>query len=586
MQRTPPKGRGKPLPLSPTGVPLAPRRTLRERQDLARLEAVRSNLEDIKEAEEASTEDPFQDNSLREVLHRPENQLRGTMPTGSAGLGSQDQADELLATQMQLEQAQDAAKQARIDARDAHDQVQSLQEEKVVLMDIVTAVQRRLDQLQQMVSTLQVTSYGPGGRQDPAAGAAGGAGTAGGAGAIGGAANLPQGTGTIPKASAGAGQVTSGPSPGAGGPAVMGSSAGNTAATPGPGGTGSSRFAGVAMPKMSAPYGTQMLLKSKEPMTLKTTDPADFRIFRRNLLDCQEINLWTDEVACLQLRTSVREAAARSLEHVVFPQGCTLEEALDLYAAVICNPSGSDLAREKFHAARRKSGETIQEWHTRLRTLFLEAFPGESIETNIFIRDAFVMGIRNRLISSRIRSTVDYHKLTYSKLMEMAQSQEATSQLLGRYYPGSGVHGMFLDEESENVPSQPGVHAFGGRCYRCHEIGHTRAECTKVLNGEGRGRGRGGNSRPSNGQPPASQWSNQATNASVSRGNGGGARGNRGRGRGARRGRGRGSYSNGVHQLLPGTGPEEEAEWYEGEAYEGGVEPMEEDDEAQNNQKN
>ena len=84
------------------------------------------------------------------------------------------------------------------------------------------------------------------------------------------------------------------------------------------------------MPKMSAPYGTQMLLKSKEPMTLKTTDPADFRIFRRNLLDCQEINLWTDEVACLQLRTSVREAAARSLEHVVFPQGCTLEEALDL----------------------------------------------------------------------------------------------------------------------------------------------------------------------------------------------------------------------------------------------------------------
>ena len=302
--------------------------------------------------------------------------------------------------------------------------------------------------------------------------------------------------------------------------------------------------------------GNKPTMKAKEPMTLSTTDPSDFRIFKRNILDCMEMNQWTKSVAVLQLRTSVRDKAAKALEHITFDDTTTLKTALDAYAAVICNPSGSDLAREKFYVARRKNGETIQEWHTRLRTLFLEGFPEEQDhEHHVLLRDTFVMCLQDKGISARLRAQGDFHSKKYSELMVMAQTQQATNALMKSFYPSTtgGVHQL-----GEDWGEQGSINAFEGNCYGCGQYGHTRAECPQGRNTKGWGEK---NSSPSNRNNGGNNSNRFRSNMNGGNPQGRGA--NRGRPnyrQGGSNGRGRGGTpgQRRIYQVFAEAGPENE----------------------------
>ena len=133
--------------------------------------------------------------------------------------------------------------------------------------------------------------------------------------------------------------------------------------------------------------------------------------------------------------------------------------------------------------------------------------------------------------------------------------------------------------EDDWEDTQSGLYAFGGKCFNCWEVGHTRAECTKPPTGQyqrGRGsRGRGQWTQPGASQPVPVGRGTYPEAASVARmapgkANGRGAtRGNRrpgGRGKPASKGRGQGGQgSQGLYQMTPTEVESDMSTWYQPE---------------------
>ena len=145
------------------------------------------------------------------------------------------------------------------------------------------------------------------------------------------------------------------------------------------------------------------------------------------------MNEWKDERAVLKLQTSLRDQAARAVEHIPIADDCTL--ALEAMETVFVNPSAVEYAEAMFYSSARQPGEAIILWHTRVRELFLRAYPSataEEVEENKTLKDRFVLFIHNRAMT-------DYRMLAFTKLLTRAQDYQASILLTQQAYEGKAI---------------------------------------------------------------------------------------------------------------------------------------------------
>ena len=111
--------------------------------------------------------------------------------------------------------------------------------------------------------------------------------------------------------------------------------------------------------------------KEQAPTTLSEIDSIKWYSFKSNFIKTSKMNEWKDERAVLKLQTSLRDQAARAVEHIPIADNCTLKDALEAMETVFVNPSAVEYAEAMFYSSARQPGEAIILWHTRVRELFL-----------------------------------------------------------------------------------------------------------------------------------------------------------------------------------------------------------------------
>ena len=155
--------------------------------------------------------------------------------------------------------------------------------------------------------------------------------------------------------------------------------------------------------------------------TLSVCDGIEWKNFRANFEITVQLNNWSKERGILKLRSALRDKAFRAVEHLVFDPDCTIEEALDQMEVVFINPSSTELASSKFEAATREPGETMLEWHIRVRELFTRAHPHEKdLEGNRHLKDRFVLHCRDRQLTMALKWMPNFRTMKFTEALTAA----------------------------------------------------------------------------------------------------------------------------------------------------------------------
>ena len=171
--------------------------------------------------------------------------------------------------------------------------------------------------------------------------------------------------------------------------------------------------------------------------TLSVCDGIEWKNFRANFEITVQLNNWSKERGILKLRSALRDKAFRAVEHLVFHPDCTIEEALDQMEVVFINPSSTELASSKFEAATREPGETMLEWHIRVRELFTRAHPHEKdLEGNRRLKDRFVLHCRDRQLTMALKWMPNFRTMKFTEALTAAQDYEGTLEATATAYDG------------------------------------------------------------------------------------------------------------------------------------------------------
>ena len=235
-------------------------------------------------------------------------------------------------------------------------------------------------------------------------------------------------------------------------------------------------------------------LKEHESAKLSDTNPENWLTFKDNFLTTAALNEWKGERAKLKLKAAMRDEAAKAVQHIRFPPSWTLQQALAAYEEVFVHPAGVELAQAELEKARKKSDETLLTFHTRLRYLFLRAYPNENPETSKKLKDLFATQLGSLAMSKELRTSPSYRQESYTLLLTRAQDVEATFKTLQEAYRGNrGVNAIQLYEDDEEEDMDlPGINALAGangsrrhsgpssgppRCHACDSEDHKVRQC-------------------------------------------------------------------------------------------------------------
>ena len=213
----------------------------------------------------------------------------------------------------------------------------------------------------------------------------------------------------------------------------------------------------------------------------------EWRGWRENFAIVAEINDWNDLRQRQEAAAAMEGAAKRAVSDINHTApGTTINRLLDAYEARFITQASSDMARVTFIKAKQKNEETILQWHTRTRELFVRAYPNQVIDTSRTLIDQFILGLHNPKI---IEHVWDRRPATFSAALEEASNKVASLAVIAnRSHAGStgasgGVH----------IKQEPGIHAFSRdnrfdkkktpnkktdrACWNCDQKGHLIANC-------------------------------------------------------------------------------------------------------------
>jgi hypothetical protein len=209
-----------------------------------------------------------------------------------------------------------------------------------------------------------------------------------------------------------------------------------------------------------------------------SAEGTEWRIWRRNFEQTLLINGWNNERCQRECAAGMESTAAEFTSDIPgFVAGRDIQVLLNLYEARFLPAAAGQLAAAQFQTAAQMDGEQIAVWHSRLRTIFERAFPGENIQESRLLINKFVL----KLSDSNIRQwTHRANPATYNDAMTAASNEAASQSILAHEAGGGGKSNITINAFGG------GVNAFGGNggqtrgaCHGCGSFTHHIAECKK-----------------------------------------------------------------------------------------------------------
>ena len=241
----------------------------------------------------------------------------------------------------------------------------------------------------------------------------------------------------------------------------------------------------------------------------KSGDGVEWMIWRRHAEMTATINGWNHQRRRREYAAAMQGEAALWVSDIPLndaaPAGGDAADSADLldaYGARFLPTAGADVVRVSFRSAEMAEGETLLAWHSRIRNLFVRAYPNVAaadVNANADLKDRFILGIRDPRVREHTwnRRPADF-AAALTEASNMAAGEHVLHNRTNKEDPFAvkrEIHhlGDFGDEIAATGSKGGGGQRKGDdrECYRCHKKGHIARFCRSAAPAGGRG-GRGG----------------------------------------------------------------------------------------------
>ena len=223
------------------------------------------------------------------------------------------------------------------------------------------------------------------------------------------------------------------------------------------------------------------------------TSQEDWRIFRGQFEDSVHFFGYTNDQAKFALFCCLKANAARCVADLRNQdRNQSYLTLLDLCQARFLPPAHSSVAQGIFEQAHQVQGETILEWHGRLRAFFNNAFPDNAVDNPILIRK-FAKGLMKDNIT---RQVLRERPETYELALHAARNEESvlcsTASNFDMMAAKVGAR-QALNKKEAVEPMEIGQLSKYNKgnlsCHNCNEKGHFIRDCPqpKKKNGSSNG---------------------------------------------------------------------------------------------------
>ena len=178
----------------------------------------------------------------------------------------------------------------------------------------------------------------------------------------------------------------------------------------------------------------------------------------------------------------------------------TLEEFLNSYQARFLPAARSQMLRAQFAHIRQQPNESVQSLHSRMRVLYLLAFPDKEDQSRVLLIERFISALNNRDVQNFVRRR---KPRTFAEALTIAAEETSFVLLdLASHTPG-GLQQPTQSDTSvlASIDSKPSNSQTNRnpdrRCFYCDEVGHLKERCPARLRDFLRDR----QPRPTNRQP-------------------------------------------------------------------------------------
>ena len=226
--------------------------------------------------------------------------------------------------------------------------------------------------------------------------------------------------------------------------------------------------------------------KEVTPDVLSDCDAIKWSTFRRNFSQAMALNQWPNDRAVLMLYVSLKDAAARAVQHLQEDTDQDIEDVLDEMEQVFVDPSATQHFTSLFQIMEREQDETLVLWHTRLREVFLRANPdwNHKEETSLVLKDRFALHINNLELSLYLKQLPNQSTIRYTELLTKAREFLGNQDLAHRAYGKTALpsqHAAGISQLDATVAAlHQGVRNLpeGGKCHFCKMSSHPIRDCT------------------------------------------------------------------------------------------------------------
>lgn len=238
-----------------------------------------------------------------------------------------------------------------------------------------------------------------------------------------------------------------------------------------------------ALQNLNPPAQNQQRNHKVPPFT--SAEPVQWHIWRRQFRIAAEINGWDEARQIREAAAAMGDMAAQFTQDIDYTQVQTIDALLGQYEAKFCPPAESSFAKMEYATAEQGENETVIQWHTRLRSLFVRAYPAADPNTSEHLKDDFIGRLRNTEVQ---KATLRARPADFAAALAEANNHAATEAIMAKKQlvsvPNPNNLAVQVKREINAMGKGiPNASRFEGGCFVCGGD-HMKKFCqiyTKVL---------------------------------------------------------------------------------------------------------